>query len=178
MQTIESIQDEVADAIASNRPLVIKGYVSSSGAVTDYAVRVIGSSGYRALVEQAIDELQRGVLVVPDGADKAVWEQARAEQAVSWQKTLDGEHRASQWGDSYAQNGRGYFTKAGEDVVYIKHLSVIEKEIVTPETSTVNSATKTKYKKLIVDQSPLGSYLAVLKLAPEKVISVNASYGV
>ena len=178
MQSINEIKREVADVIANCRPLIIKGYVSSSGSITDYTVRVIGSSGYRGRVETALEELQSGAIVAPDCADLKVWEQAKAEQVISWQKTLDGEHRASQWGDSYAQHTDGYYTKEGEDVVYIKHLAVIESAVVHAEPSTVNSALKTQYKKLIVQQSQLSNYLAVLKLAPEKVVSVNASYGV
>jgi len=151
----------------------ITGYCSSDGSVGDYVIRMLGSEGYRTLVQASLKSLMAQEVAKPDLVDGDTWLLAKNEQVESWGKTLSGEH-SREFNTQY-QDVDGLYARseAEPETVMLRNLELVDKKQTVKGEREVNSKAKTLAKKYIVDNTPMGKYLGQMKLSPGKFEAVS-----
>jgi len=153
----------------------ITGYRNSDGAVSDYTVKLIGSEGYRALVQASLKMLMNDEIEKPKLVDGDTWLLAKQEKTDSWGKTLNSEHVPNQRQEQFKDVDGLYSQSEYEpETVMLRNLELVAKvEQELGSGKTPNSQAKTLAKKYIDENTPMGRYLGQMKLAPGKFDSVT-----
>jgi hypothetical protein len=156
--------------------LVVDGYRTSKGDVINYELALIGSEGYRALVQQSRDYLLATLLGLrPQEFKPETWFQAVQEQVESWNKTLEGEHTPKNYGPEAMFSTYSIMAAdEGGTTPILRNLKEIKAEIIEAgEKKKVNSASKTLAKAYIVAHTPMAEFVGQINLAPGKYTDVR-----
>jgi hypothetical protein len=174
MFTDQQIQ-KAAEVIGTSktRTYRVKNYRSSSGRRSDITFTLLPTGGYQELVRASLEWLHNH----PPSMDPVISE-ARAELAVSWNKTLLGAHDVR--GNTQLQsNQRGFMVDPDKpNRLVLMHLLRIGDEEVLEEPALTGrergSAPKTIEKSAMTKAAPLGGYIGQLNLEPGKFDSIEA----
>lgn len=153
---------------------VVKGYVSSSGEVSDIVFQLLPSDGYHTLVKQSLNWAQQ--YAPAEGEAEAL-----EELKLSWHKTLAGAHDVRVSHEQLTPDKRGFLKSADdENKVVLVHMVKVSATVVRPAPVKEptgrerGSSQKTLAKERLLSSSPLGSYLPRLNLAPGKFADLTA----
>lgn len=152
----------------------ITGYRNSSGEVADYTVRLLGSDGYKKLVQASLKMVMNEELAKPELIDVDTWLLAKNEQVESWGKTLEGGHARSF--ETAIEDVDGLYGRnnAEPETVWLHNLELVDKKTISVgDKKEVNSRPKTLAKNYIRDNVPLKTYLGQMVLKPGKFDSVS-----
>lgn len=184
---IQTILNEVNNAAAGSKTLLVEKYVTSDGAVKDYMVRLLPEDGYKALVKESLDILDGDPSkfmkdLKPADADMGEWAQAVSEQIDSFNKTLNpsADAPARNYKKELVKMGASYvdkqeFDNGAVNTAVLKNLVILSSVNHTPDKASKGpKGNIPKYKEMIRNELPIGKYLGQLNLSPEKVTSVRA----
>ena len=176
--SVDDLKTLLGGALRPGVKLAVENYTDSNGVVSNLEVEVLPENGYEGLVKESLQLLEDGKVLKPETSSEEDWAAAVAEQKAAWEKSLAGENKKSGWGDGYVKHASGYYTtEKDENVVYVKGLKRLSRsEISRPEEEkAVKSSQKTLCKKHLQKTSPVGSYVAAIKLAEGKFASVRVT---
>ena len=185
--TIDEIKNEIEKALAGARTLMLKGYKSSDGTIKDHVVVLLPEDGYKNLIKQSQEKLDKEVgyflnELRPEDADTAEWAKALIEQGDSFSASLNPDKpvKEMQFKNPLVKQGGMHFYKSevesGEvQTVIIKNLQVLSTTNHTPEKEAKEpKGNIPKYKNLIKSKLPISQYVGQFNLSPDKVELVRA----
>lgn len=185
--TIPEIKNEIEKAVAGDRTLLIKGYKSSDGSVKDHVVILLPDDGYKNLVKQSQEKLDKEVgyflnEIRPKDADTAEWAQALIEQGDSFNSSLNPDKpiKEMQFKNPLVKQGRMHYyqseIESGEvQTVIIKNLQVLSTTNHTPEKAAKEpKGNIPRYKNMIKSKLPISQYVGQFNLSPDKIDMVKA----
>lgn len=185
--TIPEIKIEIEKALAEDHTLMLKGYKSSDGSVKDHVVVLLPDDGYKNLIKQSKDKLDKETeffigKLRPDDADIVEWTTAIAEQLDSFTASLNPDKpvKEMQFKNPLVKQGGMHFyqseIESGEvQTVIIKNVQVLSTTNHTPEKEAKEpKGNIPRYKNLIKSKLPISQYVGQFNLSPDKVELVKS----
>jgi len=169
----------VEDAETNHGFICLTGYESDTGRQANYVLQPYGEHAYVRLVRESLEVLERQELTLPKELhgqfiSTATWNEAILEQIASFRKTLDGGHGRK---DDKEKIAKGFYELDGS--VYVANVRIV-KVHETPEQKAHNStlnqdtinrvpqAAKSKAKKWLRDNTPVGNFRGQFRLDEDK----------
>jgi hypothetical protein len=171
----KEIRETIKSAKLSKRPLLIRGYVDSSGTVKDLVISF--ANNYRSLAEQSLKLLPK--LEKPSHIDSDHWHSAYDELFNSYMNYLSnppGQGGGFNGGIVINVDGCTYTSdvSAIDTLVVICDVEKISETILHQgEVKVVQSRAKTLAKKWIKEQLPENAYIPRLNLSAGKFKSLE-----
>lgn len=185
--TTDEIRKEIDKSLNGDRTLMLKGYKSSDGAIKDYVVLLLPDDGYKSLVKQSKDKLNKETEFFinelrPADADAAEWVTAITEQLASFDNSLseDKPARDMQFKNPLVKLGGMHFYKSeleadAVQTVIIKNVQVLSTTNHTPDKEAKEpKGNIPKYKNIIRSKLPISQYVGQFNLSPDKVDIVKS----
>lgn len=143
----------------------VLGYQSSNGEVRDYDLVYLGKDGYKDLVRESLESLNKLRKEMPQLFSTPVSFQASKELEESFRSTLNGTQPARNWNKNPEDNA-----------VRLFNMKIISSTQVAPASEpkkATKSSEKTLSKAAIKKLLPINDYLGQLALLPGKFRAVE-----
>ena len=175
MEKLQKLKEVIDTASKTGRKILVKGYRSSSGRVSDAIIELVDpSEGYAKLVRESLTKLPSasGGEFPPELVQKA-----SEELAASFHKTLTREvvGEGPRTSITYeAPEGARWKLKNGDNnSVAVFHVLMHFSREKEAAVSKVNSRPLTKAKEHLKKQLPIGNYVGQLLFEPDKFEGVS-----
>jgi hypothetical protein len=155
--------------------LKISGYRSgSTGEVANLRVRLVGSEGYRKILQEALEALQEVRTNKPEQFDGQTWLTACQELETEWNRSLLPDDQKPERKSSFTGQPSGNFWLSEDgEAIYLRNLLTEEREEIMPA-APVNSKPKTLAKNWIRNAGPMGAFIPMMKLQQGKFDEIKA----
>jgi hypothetical protein len=181
--THEEINIEVEKALAGDKAILVEKYTTSDGVVKDYVVELLPDSGYKDLIKESLEILDKNpeeflFNMRPSDADAEEWITAVNEQINSFKNSLNPSSDKPAWTEKQVLTKFGSILLTSGDsepAAVLKNMRVLSSTVQTENVEEkLPKGNIPRYKHIIRSKLPISKYLPRLNLAPGKFTSVKS----
>jgi hypothetical protein len=173
--TVAHIKATVEHAYKNSFPLVLEGYVSADGSVSNMVVTFLGADGYKNALAHSLEMIASGRLDIKTAEGAEVGAQAAAALAASWSKSLHDLHAKRDYKETLDLEslGKQGFSINTKGQIVLKNMLVVMRDNEVQIDRNPGNTPLVRAKKEILARTPMSSFRGQLNLAPDRLRNIG-----